>query len=77
MKLIGNVQGTTCAYWGHALSNYLINLAPNMKDSLLKKVGETISADFMQKPKRDYAIINDDVKSADAVADLDADADVN
>ena len=60
MKIIGNVQGTTCAYWGHAISNYLINLAPNMKDGLLKKVGETISADFMQKPKRDYAIISDE-----------------
>jgi short-subunit dehydrogenase len=56
MKLIGNVQGTTCAYWGHALSNYLINMAPNLKDGLLKKVGETLSADFMQKTKRDYTI---------------------
>jgi hypothetical protein len=56
MKLIGNVQGTTCAYWGHALSNYLINLAPNMKDGLLKKVGETLAADFMQKSRRDYDI---------------------
>ena len=56
MKMIGNVQGTTCAYWGHALSNYLINFAPNMKDGLLKKVGETISADFMQKSKRDYTL---------------------
>ena len=56
MKLIGNVEGTTCAYWGHALSNYLINFAPNMKDGLLKKVGETISADFMQKSKRDYSL---------------------
>lgn len=56
MKLIGNVQGTTCAYWGHALSNYLINMAPNMKDGLLKKVGETLAHDFMQKSKRDYDI---------------------
>ena len=56
MKMIGNVQGTTCAYWGHALSNYLINLAPNLKDGLLKQVGETLSADYMQKTKRDYDI---------------------
>ena len=49
MRLIGNVQGHTCAYWGHALSNYLINLMPPMKDSMLKKVGETIAADFMRK----------------------------
>ena len=49
MRLIGNVQGHTCAYWGHALSNYLINLMPPMKDGMLKKVGETIAADFMRK----------------------------
>ena len=49
MKMIGNVQGHTCAYWGHALSNYLINLMPQMKDSMLKKVGLTIADDFMAK----------------------------
>ena len=49
MKLIGNVQGQTCAYWGHALSNYLINFMPLLKDGILKKVGETIAADFMLK----------------------------
>jgi len=48
MKMIGNVQGHTCAYWGHALSSYLINFMPLMKDNMLKKVGETISSDFMQ-----------------------------
>ena len=47
MKLIGNVQGNTCAYWGHALSNYLINFMPLLKDGMLKKVGETIAKDFM------------------------------
>jgi short-subunit dehydrogenase len=56
MRMIGNVQGSTCAYWGHAFSNYLINLAPNMKDGMLKKVGETLAVDFMQKSKRDYTI---------------------
>lgn len=49
MKMIGNVQGPTCAYWGHALSNYLINFMPLLKDAMLKKVGETISVDFMSK----------------------------
>jgi hypothetical protein len=49
MKMIGNVQGQSCAYWGHALSNYLINLMPQMKDSMLKKVGLTIADDFMAK----------------------------
>jgi len=70
MKIIGNVQGNTCGYWGHAISNYLINLAPNMKDGLLKKVGETISTDFMQKPKKDYAITNEiDIKEPETVND--------
>ena len=49
MALLGNVQGHSCAYWGHALSNYLINLAPMLKDKMLKTVGETIAQDFMQK----------------------------
>ena len=49
MKMIGNVEGTTCAYWGHALSNYLINFLPIVKDNLLKKVGETLAKDFMNK----------------------------
>lgn len=49
MKMIGNIQGQSCAYWGHALSNYLINLMPQMKDSMLKKVGLTIADDFMAK----------------------------
>ena len=56
MKMIGNVQGTTCAYWGHALSNYLINLAPNLKDGMLKKVGLTIAQDYMQKENKSYDI---------------------
>ena len=48
IKLVGNVQGHSCAYWGHALSNYLINLAPMMKDGMLNKVGDTISTDYMK-----------------------------
>ena len=49
LKMLGNVQGQTCAYWGHALSNYLINFMPVLKDRMLKKVGETIARDFMAK----------------------------
>jgi short-subunit dehydrogenase len=47
MKMIGQVQGHTCAYWGHALSNYLINLAPFTKDSILEKVGHTLATNYM------------------------------
>jgi short-subunit dehydrogenase len=53
MKMIGNIQGHTCAYWGHSLSNYLINLAPNLKDGMLKKVGQTIADDFMHKSQNE------------------------
>ena len=59
MKLIGNVQGHTCAYWGHALSNYLINLMPLIKDNMLKKVGETIAGNFMANvDKTKYVLHN-------------------
>ena len=47
IRFLGNIQGTTCGYWGHALSNYLINFAPFLKDKMLNDVGETISENFM------------------------------
>jgi len=49
LKMIGQVQGETCAYWGHALSTYMINIMPLLKEGMLKKVGQTIAADFMGK----------------------------
>lgn len=47
MKLIGNVTGVTCGYWGHAISPYLINIFPFIKNSILEKVGKNIAQDFM------------------------------
>jgi short-subunit dehydrogenase len=47
IKMIGNVHGHTCAHWGHAFSNYLINLVPFMKDKILENVGGTLSKNFM------------------------------
>lgn len=64
MKMIGNVQGHSCAYWGHALSNYLINLTPNMKDGMLKKVGETLAADFMAKVRDDNKVKKYDIEQS-------------
>jgi short-subunit dehydrogenase len=49
LKMVGQVQGETCAYWGHALSTYMINLMPLLKEGMLKKVGQTIATDFMGK----------------------------
>jgi short-subunit dehydrogenase len=47
IKMLGNVNGQTCAYWGHGFSNFLINLGPFMKDKLLKDVGNNIANNFM------------------------------
>jgi short-subunit dehydrogenase len=43
IRLIGNWNGSTCAYWGHDISSLLIGLAPWYKDILLQKVGLTIN----------------------------------
>jgi short-subunit dehydrogenase len=50
-KLIGNVQGHSCGYWGHAFASYIINFAPWMKDSVLENVGLTLADNFMKNEK--------------------------
>jgi short-subunit dehydrogenase len=52
IKFMGNVQGSTCAYVGHAMSGYLINLFPPAKDKILENVGSIISEDYMKNKKR-------------------------
>ena len=47
MKMLGNVQGTTCAYWGHAISSYLINICPWNKEEILHETGKTIAENYM------------------------------
>lgn len=47
-KLMGNVQGETCAYWGHAASLFAVNFAPWLKSSILKTTGEKIANNYMQ-----------------------------
>jgi short-subunit dehydrogenase len=59
IRMMGQVEGHTCAYWGHALSNFLINLAPFMKDRILENVGQTLSTNFMKdytKNKEKYNV---------------------
>ena len=51
IKFMGNIQGVTCAYVGHAISGYLINLFPPAKDKILENVGLTISKDYMKNKK--------------------------
>ena len=49
IKLLGNVNGRTCAYWGHALSELVINIFPFMKNKILNDVGTKIANEFMEK----------------------------
>ena len=49
LKLLGNFNGTTCAYWGHGFTSLLINFLPFIKDKILMQVGNTISKDYMEK----------------------------
>lgn len=48
IKFMGNVNGTTCAHWGHEFSLLLINLIPFFKERELKKVGKKISQEYMK-----------------------------
>jgi short-subunit dehydrogenase len=48
IRLLGNWQGPTCAYWGHDISSILIGLAPWTKDNMLKNVGLTLSKNLDQ-----------------------------
>jgi 17beta-estradiol 17-dehydrogenase / very-long-chain 3-oxoacyl-CoA reductase len=43
IRLLGNWQGSTCAYWGHDISSILIGLAPWTKEKMLKNVGLNLS----------------------------------
>ena len=43
VRLLGNWNGPSCAYWGHDISSLLIGFAPWKKDPMLRKVGLTLS----------------------------------
>lgn len=42
-RLIGNLEGQQCAFWGHELSNILMTLMPFLKPYILEKVGYNIA----------------------------------
>lgn len=46
-KMMGNVQGETCAHWAHAASLYAVNLAPWLKSTILKNTGQKIAHNYM------------------------------
>ena len=54
MKLLGNFQGNTCAYWGHSFSTFLINLFPFLKQPILHNTGLKIVKDLMNRPVKTY-----------------------
>ena len=47
VRLLGNYNGPTCAYWGHDISSLLIGFAPWKKDQMLRKVGLTLSENLI------------------------------
>ncbi len=53
-NLIGNYTGNSYAHWGHALSVPLVNLAPFIKNKILKDVGLNISKNYMETPCKKY-----------------------
>ena len=61
VRLMGNVQGTTCAHWGHAISTAVISLCPWLKGRVLHKVGRTIAEDYMARYRSnacsDYVVV--------------------
>lgn len=47
-RMMGNVQGETCAHWAHAASLFAVNLAPWLKPAILKQTGEKIAENYMR-----------------------------
>ena len=54
IKMIGNVNGSTCAYWGHAISDLLINIFPFIKAPVLYNTGYKIAQDYMKTAPKKY-----------------------
>ena len=70
LRLLGNVQGPTSAYWGHALSEVLLNLVPFVKQPTLDKIGRRIAKDYMTHyaPSRHKYVVDPDPKQNGPVA---------
>ncbi len=54
IRMMGNVNGTTCAYWGHAISMYLVSLYPFNKNRILLQTGKTIATEYMNTERKEY-----------------------
>jgi 17beta-estradiol 17-dehydrogenase / very-long-chain 3-oxoacyl-CoA reductase len=54
LDLLGNYNGVRCAYFGHSVSDLLINVFPFMKTFVLRKVGNDIAKDFQKNKTKEY-----------------------
>lgn len=54
IRFMGNVNGTTCGCWGHAISVYFVNLFPFYKDYILHQTGKTIAHEYMNNKRKKY-----------------------
>ena len=54
IKMIGNYTGNSYGHWGHELSIPLVNLAPFIKNMILRDVGLNISKNYMTTPCKKY-----------------------
>lgn len=43
IKLLGNKQGVSSAYWGHSLTSTIVNIIPFIKTPILKSVSKNIA----------------------------------
>jgi short-subunit dehydrogenase len=52
MRMMGNLNGVHCAYWGHSISPLLVNIFPFVnRDNILHEVGQGLSINFENKYK--------------------------
>jgi hypothetical protein len=54
LRLLGNVQGTQCAYWKHAISGYLVNFWPFCKNKILDQTGTDLATHSMNHRGNQY-----------------------
>jgi short-subunit dehydrogenase len=60
ITMLGQVQGNTCGHYKHAISAYLVNFAPWIKDAALEETGKTIATDYMKNYKNKHYSIDED-----------------
>ena len=49
IRMMGNVQGNTCAHWKHGISTHLLSAVPFMMKPTLRKTGRDIASSYMRR----------------------------